>query len=405
VAGLATWLSRSNVVISSGGVYQAMLLPVGDRAIRWRADLSRVATAPRLEGMHGPVIVTAATDTVAHWYCRSAVERASVTHDALTIPCAGDTTTLSLYAESGLPSAVVPTASRMAVVSDLEGDVAYFRRWARTLGVLDSLDRWQFGDGHVVVLGDMLDRGRRVYDLLWLLYDVQHQARAAGGALHIVLGNHEQYGFRGIIKDVEAEHLYAVSQIMSYADALGPRTVLGRWLRAQPIMLRIGDALFVHGGISPTLLARGLSIDSVNALHRAWLDGAVRDDETIALLTGPAAPTQYRGYFLALDAEPLATREQVEATRRAYGARHIVVGHTETEELTPRFGGAVYGVNTSLTSDRVLTFDAGVPRVTSIGHRRTAFRDARASERRFSLVSRSDWAALVGVFGAMSPAR
>src|SRR3546814_7468717 len=35
-------------------------------------------------------------------------------------------------------------------------------------------------------------------------------------------------------------------------------TELGRWLRSKPVLVKVGDTLFAHGGISPRVLATGL---------------------------------------------------------------------------------------------------------------------------------------------------
>jgi len=59
-------------------------------------------------------------------------------------------------------------------------------------GVIDARLHWIYGDGQVVLVGDMVDRGRNVLPLLWLVYRIEAEAKAAGGALHDVLRNHEQ---------------------------------------------------------------------------------------------------------------------------------------------------------------------------------------------------------------------
>ena len=53
---LLVWLKCSTVVLTSGGVYDAILLPIGSGAIRWRADQSTIAAEPRLGDLHGPVV-------------------------------------------------------------------------------------------------------------------------------------------------------------------------------------------------------------------------------------------------------------------------------------------------------------------------------------------------------------
>ena len=35
-------------------------------------------------------------------------------------------------------------------------------------------------------------------------------------------------------------------------DALGPDGTYGRWLRAKPVVARVGDSILLHGGLDPT---------------------------------------------------------------------------------------------------------------------------------------------------------
>ncbi|MCU0617735.1 MAG: metallophosphoesterase, partial [Gemmatimonadaceae bacterium] len=278
---------------------------------------------------------------------------------------------------------------------------AYFERWARALGVVDSSGRWGYGTGHVVLLGDMTDRGRWVYPLLWRLYALEAEAQAAGGALHLVLGNHEQYNLVGITKDIEPEHHYAMSRIAPYAVSLDSGTVLGQWLRTRPVALRIGRTLFVHGGISPSVVKRGPSLDALNAASRAFLAGAVVDDTSRDAQLGLHSVTQYRGFVMANGDEPLASEAHVAATLRHFDVHRVVIGHTEVDSITFLHDGHVIDVNATLHSEQALVFDHGVPRVRPLGFRRSAWTEPAPVVRRFALLNRHDWQALLGVFATI----
>lgn len=396
------WMSRSTVILTAGGVYQSILLPVGRNAIRWRADLARVATAPHLSQLHGPVITRTGTDTAAAWFCGDSVKRAPVQHGQVDIDCLGRRlhVVLRADAETIVPS-VLPPASRIAVVSDLEGDVAYLRQWLHGVGVTDSTAEWTYGDGRLVVLGDFMDRGRNVYDLLFFLYELEGKARAAGGDVHLVLGNHEQYAFAGNIKDVEAEHLFAIEQIMPYAAALSEETVLGRWLRRKPIVLKIGDVLFAHGGISDAMLDATMELEGINRQHRDMLSERVTDDSVRARQTGTMAPTQYRGYRMATETYPLASQSLIDRVLAQYGVRQLVIGHTEQDSLFATHGGAVLDVNTTLTSRQALTLIGGAPTIVDAIPPRVAFAESSPVTRRFSVLDSSDWAAFFNVFAVV----
>jgi hypothetical protein len=101
---------------------------------------------------------------------------------------------------------VLPQPDRLIAIGDLHGDLGATRRVLRLVGVLhENTDEWIGGKTVVVQIGDQLDRGDDEIDILALLHKLRLQAEAAGGGLHILLGNHETmtasdqmvYGSRG----------------------------------------------------------------------------------------------------------------------------------------------------------------------------------------------------------------
>jgi hypothetical protein len=133
----------------------------------------------------------------------------------------------------------------------------------------------------------------------------------------------------------------------SLSGLYGPRTELGRWLRSKPAMLRIGDVLFVHGGVSEVLAQSGLDIPGVNEAIRLGIDEPWRTRAAGAyeMLFGSDGPLWYRGYFNdeALGEEPIARALET------FGARTVVVGHTIVEQVEVLHGGLVVGIDVTFT--------------------------------------------------------
>ena len=77
------------------------------------------------------------------------------------------------------------------VHGDVHGDVNALRSCLQIAGLVDPANRWTGGTAHLVQLGDILDRGDAERGCIDLLFSLQEQARAAGGNVHILLGNHE----------------------------------------------------------------------------------------------------------------------------------------------------------------------------------------------------------------------
>ncbi|MCK0070695.1 metallophosphoesterase [Kordiimonas laminariae] len=407
VVVFGVWLENATVVRTSGGVYQAIMLPLsGGSSIRWRADFSITADKPNIQHIQGPIVERKADKSfAAQWVCGNSVHTAEVgEYDPLKVTCGDKAYSYDFYPPAKAnDAATFITDGPVAVTSDLEGNLGYFLRWGIDTGVLNAAGNWAFGGGHLVVAGDMFDRGRYVYDLLWFLYDLEQQAEAYGGKVHILLGNHEQYAFIGLIKSVEAEHLWAIEQMMPYPVALRNATVLGQWLRTKPVMAKINNVLYMHGGISELLLKSGKTIEELNALNREALDNYSEiSDDVFALTHGNHSLTQYRGYAHAMEYYPEADQSLIDRTKQQFGVDYLVVGHSQAETLAPKFGGDIYIVENTHFSKEALVFEEGQPVIKQLSLLKERFEDNAYQTRSFSLFNMKDLKAFFGIFSAVS---
>src|ERR1041384_7290393 len=78
----------------------------------------------------------------------------------------------------------VPKKAPIFVVADTHGEFEILAQMLTSQKVVDSRLRWSFGRGHLVVLGDVFDRGPNHLEILWLLYGLEAQAEKAGGGVH-----------------------------------------------------------------------------------------------------------------------------------------------------------------------------------------------------------------------------
>jgi hypothetical protein len=218
----------------------------------------------------------------------------------------------------------------------------------RNNGVIDERLAWSLGRGHLVVLGDMLDRGPNHVEILWLFYKLEAEALRAGGGVHVVLGNHEAMVMRDDLRYLNPRYPRTASAmgVRTYAELLSAETVLGQWLRTKPAVLKINDMLFLHGGVSSGLIDRGLDIDAVNAIVRDALQASPQSAEQTFVL-GREGPLWYRGYFpdeARESGHTIATSEDVNAVLQHFGVSRLFVGHTPLPHATSLFEGRVIAV-------------------------------------------------------------
>jgi hypothetical protein len=201
-----------------------------------------------------------------------------------------------------------PEPSRVVAIGDVHGSIEGLTSILDEAGLVDETGSWSGGAATLVQLGDLLDRGARLREVLDLLMRLELEAPRSGGRVIVLLGNHEVMNLLGITRDVtsdaftefitegsqqrRAEALAAFERLwrrrevelgrepvvsdetaeqwlamhppgfVEYSEAFGPEGVYGAWLRRRPVAVIVGDTLFVHGGYGPSLA--GVGVDEIN---------------------------------------------------------------------------------------------------------------------------------------------
>ena len=344
---------------------------------------------------------------------------------------------------------------RIVAIGDIHGAYDEFTRLLQQVGLVDDRHRWSGGSAILVQTGDIADRGAQVREVWDLLMTLERQADAAGGQVVALLGNHETMNLMRQVRDVgpgayasfadgesedrrqEAYQAYAKLNhdriaalghappnlqteeewmaahplgFVEYLEAIGPEGRYGRWLRSKPVVVRVGDAIFMHGGIDPDLAPPPLEdineqakseIQTFDDFHRhlvdrkmilpfftfeeslaaaqlelaAWVERLQpgppapgrrppvlesRDRDHLDLLLNilnvgmwsivtPNGPVWFRGFARWQPEEGLS---KVMGLLDQYSVSHFVVGHTILSgmRITARFGARVFLIDTGMLS-------------------------------------------------------
>jgi hypothetical protein len=231
-------------------------------------------------------------------------------------------------------------------MSDIEGNFNSFLKFLIRNEVIDKHLRWIFKNGHLVIVGDCFDRGEQVVECLWLIYSLEEKAQRYGGHVHFILGNHEIMNMNGDWRYVHPT--YAQSSKIPFTAIYSGNNELWHWLCTKNIIEKIGDVLFVHGGISEEIFKLNLSVKNINDLARPWYNKAQSEFTEPALkliFNSDKSPFWYRGYY-----QQEMTEEQIDAILEFYGVKTIVTGHTMIDRVTPYFNGKVINVDTDHAS-------------------------------------------------------
>jgi hypothetical protein len=124
---------------------------------------------------------------------------------------------------------------------------------------------------------------------------------------------------------------------IEYMIAWKPNGELGKWALDNPAVVKLGNSLFVHGGMSSAFARQ--PIDEINRQVVAALKA--QDDTSTAIINHPHGPLWYRGLVVRDDGDPATAApvphgaafaptitQEIDLVLLSYGVKRIVVGHT-----------------------------------------------------------------------------
>lgn len=221
-----------------------------------------------------------------------------------------------------------PKVKSMVVLSDIEGNFGALRKLLQASKVIDENFNWIFGDGNLVLVGDFFDRGEQVTEVLWFIYYLEEKAKAGGGYVHFILGNHEIMNLSGDLRYTPKKYLDNAGLLhQNYISLYDGNSEIGRWLRTKNVVEKIGNIVFAHGGISGNINRMNISVPEINTLARPYYADTTYNyaDQRSDTIFSDLGPFWYRGYYNKNNpAIPL----QIDTTLGQFGINHIVTGHT-----------------------------------------------------------------------------
>lgn len=244
--------------------------------------------------------------------------------------------------------------SKIFAVSDIHGEYSSFVDLLRGAKIIDLQNHWIWGDGHLVIDGDVFDRGEYVTECLWLIYNLEQEAERQGGKVHYLLGNHDMMMLiddNRYVNDKYKKGIVKKSRIR-HQDLCGPDMEFGRWIRSRNTVMRINDILFVHGGIYPGIVDSGWSMSQINDMSREFFD--LRSSRRVfhpqaKFMFGSFGPFWYRGFHYEMENRyPMATDDEIDNILGYFGAKSVVVGHTHVDEITSLRNGKIYAIDIPL---------------------------------------------------------
>jgi hypothetical protein len=264
---------------------------------------------------------------------------------------------------------------KLVAIGDLQGNLSGLEILLRAAGLIDRAGRWAGGRSVLVQLGDIFGRAQNPRGVCDLLRDLADEADEAGGAVHVILGNHEaevvhryefecdpreyvRFATHASLRKWKRERALAEESFWSlgheeslplsnlvrawellhpvgreeFRSALAPRGEYGRWICSLPAAIKVGPILFSHAGVLPPYAKMGLEdmneIVSDAMQSNAYFPAMPEDN----VLLDPDGPLWTRA--LAWGARGL--KSAVAEVERRMDTTVQVIGHTPTDDYRIR---------------------------------------------------------------------
>lgn len=243
---------------------------------------------------------------------------------------------------------IYKNVENIAALSDIHGQYDLAIEILKNNGIINSNLDWNFGKGHLVIVGDVFDRGPKINEMLWLLYKLEIQAKEKGGRLHFLLGNHEYMVLHKDLRYVHDRYKIATKLLgLEYDELYSNQTIIGRWLRSKSTIIKINNSIFVHGGVSEEFIAEnGIDLSKTNQIMRSSIERSkqeMKSTDFYKTYYGKKSLIWYRGYFYdnLVDTDISKILTQV-------NSEHIVVGHCSNKEVVQLYDHKIFGVDSSI---------------------------------------------------------
>ncbi len=250
-----------------------------------------------------------------------------------------------------IPKTTYNDGQPILAISDIESGYRTFRDFLMNANVIDANLNWTFGKGHLVLVGDFVDRGFSTTQVLWFIYKLEQDAKKKGGFVHYILGNHELKNMQGMYGAASPKY-HAVASILGKQQhqLYNSNSFIGKWMASKNTIELINGNLFTHGGLHPEIADYRITLDEINHINRNnyYKIFHPKPKKTIdqLILSTHQGVSWYRGYF-----KDDLSQEEVEKGLNKFGANAIVVGHTIQSKVNKQYEGKVIGIDVQHPND------------------------------------------------------
>lgn len=268
--------------------------------------------------------------------------------------------------------------TRLLALGDVHGDMHNTLLVLSAAGLVNPETwSWTGGDATLVQTGDILDRGDKGIQLLEFFKRLSQEARAAGGMVLQLLGNHEMMNICGFFQYANPSETAVLGGLENRRRFFQFGTGhYGKMLASFLAAVKVDDIVFSHAGITPPFAKLGLR-ELTRRLRAELTNDCEKYKESLYNpLTAPGAPLVVSGPDGPLWTRAFArgTLEEicpvVDESLQQLKATRMVMGHNvqSSHHIETYCRGKLVAIDTGLSS-----FVSNSPTMLEIRYARVSF--------------------------------
>ena len=322
----------------------------------------------------------AQADMMAQQFKQEHAKQIALAKNPVTKPPSPDSVSMETASTVAESAGVWTGVDRVIAVGDVHGHLRAFTATLQTAGVIDQDANWSGGHTHLVQTGNIVDKGTDSRRIMDLMIKLEAQAKAAGGMVHCLIGNHEAMNMYGDLRFVspseyqryetpdsernrqqayeryakayagkapETKEAWMSTHPLGFIEqrrAFEPTGQYGKWILTHDTVIRINSTLYSNAGVGPKYV--GQSIDQLNQTVREELKNPAK--LAGGIITDPQSPLWFNGY--ALDNKGDGS---LDVTLKKFGATRQVIGHTDAGgAVMPELGNRVILIDVGLAKNK-----------------------------------------------------
>lgn len=267
--------------------------------------------------------------------------------------------------------------NKIIAIGDLHGDFQVFLKILLMCDLINKKLEWIGGDTFLVQMGDTLD-GKRPdsnieksflkesgeVEIIRLILNLDAQAKKFNGRVISLLGNHELYPYylkndKQFIRDyVKKKDIQQFRKVYNTdrIKFLTPGGIGGSLFgRTRPLILQLGEFIFVHGSITDKLIKSGLNpktgkvdISKINMETSLWLQGEGEIPDYLKEMD-EENPVFSRLYSKSKTFDKKECSSFDKQLKFFNGANYVVMGHSRFKEINSVCNNSLIRIDISLS--------------------------------------------------------